>query len=192
MSKKLAHLLHGGHLKQIGVIQGNAIVLNVCALLVFGGAYALFYKILWDVQRPDVVTPWTVLEVVVGGVGLIVAHELIHAGMARAMIGPGKVGIRLRFMVIECHVGSRLTRNQYVGYAAAPTLVLALLGLVLYYAFSSVEGKFFASLLFLGGAAAGGGDLWFIARVMRYGRYCSILDRGLQVDIFENDASDVH
>ena len=104
------------------------------------------------------------------------------------MVGSGKVGIRLRLMVIECHVGSPLTRNQYVGYAAAPTLVLALLGLVLYYAFPSVEGKFFASLLFLGGAAAGGGDLWFIARVMRYGRDCSILDRGLQVDIFENEA----
>ena len=160
------------------------------ALLLFGVAYALFYVLIWNVQRPEGLTQWTVLVVVAGGLVLIVVHELIHAAMAWSIIGRGAVGLRVRLMVVECYVSSCLTRNQYIRYAVAPTLVLGLIGIALYYVLPSVEGKFFASLLFLASVAGGGGDFWFIVRVLRYHRNCSILDRGTVLDIFESDPNE--
>ncbi len=170
-------------MKLIGTIRGNVFVLNSLALLLFGVLYIVVYKLVWNVQRPILMSQWWIMGITFGAVGLIIIHELIHAAVARIMIGPGNVAIRFRLMVAECQVHSYLTRTQYILYAVAPALLLGLAGVVWYYAAVSVEGRFLAALLFLGGVAGGGGDFWFIARVLPYPSPCLVLDKGTEMEI---------
>jgi hypothetical protein len=177
-------------MKQIGTIRGNVFVLNSLALLLFGVLYIVVYKLVWDVQRPIAMSQWWIVGIAFGAVALIIIHELIHAVVARMMIGHGNVSIRFHLMVAECQVHSYLTRTQYIPYAVAPALSLGLAGVVWYYAAVSVEGKFLAALLFLGGVAGGGGDFWFVARVLSYPSSCLVLDKGTAMEIAMDESGE--
>jgi hypothetical protein len=175
-------------MKQIETIRGNAFVLNFLALLIFGVLYGVVYKLLWDVQipeeRPDIIT------LIIFLFGLIVVHEGIHGAAALLFIDRQRISFSVKWLVVICKVDGMMTRGQYLFYALAPAALLGLIGIVFHYVAGSVEQRFFAALLFLGGVSGGGGDFWFAGQVVKYPKECLVIDRGIEIEVYTNDSTE--
>jgi hypothetical protein len=175
-------------MKQIGTIRGNVFVLNFLALLIFGVLYGVVYKLLWDVQvpeeRPDVITLIGFL------IGLLVVHEGIHGAAALLFVDRWRISFSAKWLVVTCKVDGMMTKGQYLFYALAPAALLGLMGIVFHYVAGSEGQRFFAALLFLGGVSGGGGDFWFARQIMKYPQECSVIDNGIEIEVYVNDATE--
>jgi hypothetical protein len=172
-------------MKTIAVIKGNPFVLNAFSLLIFAASYLLVFKLLWDIRTPQGVDAWSVALIAISAVIFPAVHEFIHMLIAMFFVRRAQVSIHVKVLVVECRVHSYLTRDQYICYAVGPALVLASVGLALYYISSSVDGRFLSSLLFLGGLSSGGGDFWFVSQILRYPGTCDVMDKGMEMEIVD-------
>jgi hypothetical protein len=166
----------------IGTIKGNTLLINGVAVLIAVGLYFLVFKGVWNVQipedRPDMIT------LIIFLVGMIVVHEGIHGAAALLIVDRRRISFKAKWLVVICKVGGAMTRGQYIFYALAPAALLGLIGIVLYYVAGSVDQRFLAALLFLGGVSSGGGDFWFVSRVLKYPRQSLVIDHGIDVEVY--------
>lgn len=166
----------------IGTIKGNTLLINGMAVLTAVGLYFLVFKGVWNVQipedRPDILT------LIIFLVGMIVVHEGIHGAAAVLMVDRRRISFNVQWLVVVCKVDGPMTRGQYIFYALAPAALLGLTGIVLYYVSGSVGQKFLAALLFLGGVSGGGGDFWFVSRVLKYPGNSLVVDLGIDVEVY--------
>ncbi len=176
-------------LSKIATIRGNAFVLNAVALGIFVVLLIAVRGLGWSLGAPATRALRTTGLVLVLLVFLVVAHEGIHALVASMFAGRKKVSFIVRPLVVACRVHEVLKRNQYLAYAAAPAAVFAITGCILYYTVGSAMLKFLSALLFLGGTAGGGGDVWFILRVLKYPADSSVLDNGTEVEVYTRSSS---
>jgi hypothetical protein len=144
---------------------------------------------MWDISPP----PWTkgigfIILVALAGV-LLFLHEAIHMLVADVATGGAGASLHIKALVWECRLKKPLARNHYIVYALAPGAVIGSASVALFYALNSLDLKFLAALAFIVGISSGGGDYWFVARVLRYPRRSQVLDKGMEMDIIiEEDA----
>ncbi|HCV44356.1 MAG TPA: hypothetical protein DGH68_12785 [Bacteroidetes bacterium] len=175
-------------MNRIATIKGNTLLINGIAVLIAVGLYVLVFRGVWDVQipaeRPGIVTLIILLA------GVIVLHEGIHGAAALMFVDRGKISFSAKWLVVICRVDGMMTRGQYVFYALAPAALLGLIGIALYYVVGSVEQRFLAALLFLGGVSSGGGDFWFVSQVLRHPRESLVVDLGIEIEVYMNNPTE--
>jgi hypothetical protein len=176
-------------MNRVGSIKAHPLVLNGVALLIGVGLYLLVFKGIWNARVPS--GGIGTLTLVIGVVGLILVHEGIHAAAALLFVPANKISFRVGLLVVMCRVDALMTRNQFILYSLAPAAVLGLAGILLYYVLGSVEGKFLSALLFLGGVASAGGDIWFAFQLLKLPRGTFVIDRGIEMEVFDGSPSQV-
>jgi hypothetical protein len=117
-------------------------------------------------------------------------HEGIHGAAALLFVDRRRISFSAKWLVVICKIDGMMTRGQYFFYALAPAALLGLIGIVFHYVAGSVEQRFFAALLFLGGVSGGGGDFWFVGKVVKYPKECLVLDRGVEIEVYINDSTE--
>jgi hypothetical protein len=170
-------------MNRIATIKGNALLLNGIATFIAFGLYGLVFRGIWDVRTPEP-RPGSI-PILILLLGLMVVHKGIHWVAALLIVDRRKIGFRASWLALVCKVNALMTRRQYFAYALAPAVLLGQTGIALYYAPGTVEQQFLAALLSLGGVSSGGGDFWFVYRILRFPRGSLVLDKGIAVEIFE-------
>jgi hypothetical protein len=175
-------------MNRIAAIKGNTLLINGMAALIAVGLYFLVFKGVWNVEipqeRPGIITLIILL------IGLVVVHEGIHGAAALLFVDRRRISFSAKWLVVICKVDGVMTRGQYVFYSLAPAALLGLIGIVFYYLAGSVEHRFFAALLFLGGVSGGGGDFWFVSQVVKHPKECLVIDRGIEIEVYMNNPTE--
>ena len=171
-------------MNRVGSIKAHPLTLNGVALLIGLGLYFVVFKGIWNVHVPS--GGIGTVTLVAGVIALVLAHEGIHGAAALLFVPANKISFRIGLLVVMCRVEAFMTRNQFIFYSLAPAAVLGLAGVFLYYVLGSVEGKFLSALLFLGGVASAGGDIWFAFQLLKLPDRTFVIDRGIEMEIFDD------
>ena len=174
-------------MNRIATIKGNTLLINGMAALIAAGLYFLVFKGVWDVQMPE--ERPGIITLVIFLFGFIVVHEGIHGAAALLFVDRRRISFNAKWLVVICKVDGTMTRGEYLFYALAPATLLGLIGIAFYYVAGSVEQRFLAALLFLGGVSGGGGDFWFASQVVKYPKECLVIDRGIEIEVYLNDSA---
>jgi hypothetical protein len=181
-SHKRSSIIH------IATVRGNTLLINGIAVLIALGLYLLVFKGVWDIQIPEERPGIFTLIILLAG--MIVLHEGIHGAAALLFVDRQRISFSAKWLVVICKVDGVMTRNQYLFYALAPATLLGLIGVMLYYVPGSVDQKFLGALLFLGGVSSGGGDFWFVSRVLRHPKESLVIDLGTVVEVYTENPTE--
>ncbi|MBN2010743.1 DUF3267 domain-containing protein [candidate division KSB1 bacterium] len=177
-------------MQKLTTIKGNALLLNFFGIFIGVILYLLVYKLAWDVQVPNISLKHRLFIIPIFTVVMIAfvyMHEGIHLLAAMIFIKSKQVSIRWRWLVCECRVHTYLSRNQFVVYGLAPAILMGILTVIAYYATASSVVKYFAAVLFIASVASGGGDFWFIGRMLMLPKHVLVLDHGSEMEVFTTD-----
>lgn len=171
-------------MNKIGHVRTNIYLMSLVACIIGLGCYFLMFKALgvavpqW-VKGPGSILVFTCL------ICLIFIHELIHMIVAYFFVPVKSVRLKIKILTWEVSSDKPFKRNNYLIYTLAPGLILSLIAIVLFFVFDSRNAKYLSAILFLFGFAGATGDMWLALGALRYPKTCYVLDKGAELEIFE-------
>jgi hypothetical protein len=174
-------------MKKIGDIKGNAILVNLVALVIAIVLYFFVFKGLWQTDVPVWARGGGLIFLIILAVVIMFAHEGIHMLAANLFSNDAKAKLKIRLLTWECRLEGPLIRKEYIIYALAPAIILGMIGLIGHKISQSSDLRFISAIIFVIGLSGAGGDFWFVVKVLKYPSDSYIYDRGLDMEITVRD-----
>lgn len=171
-------------MNKIGQVRPNVYLMSLVACIIGLGCYFLMFKV-FGVSVPSWVKGPGSILVITYFISLIFIHELIHMIAAYFFVPVKSVRLKIKILTWEVSSDKPFKRNNYLIYTLAPGFLLSLIAIVLFFVFSSMNVKYLSAILFLFGFAGATGDMWLAMGALKYPRDCYVLDKGAELEIFE-------
>lgn len=171
-------------MNKIGHVRPNIYVMSLVGCIIALGCYFLMFKALGASTPPWVKGPGSIL-VFTYFISLIFIHELIHMIVAYFFVPVKSVRLKIKILTWEVSSDKPFRRKDYLIFTLAPGFILSLIAIVLFFVFSSMNVRYFSAILFLFGFAGATGDMWLALGALRYPKSCYVLDKGAELEIFE-------
>lgn len=156
-----------------------AISWTIIGNIAFLGVLALFQKLadfslhFWDVNALKL--SWFIILPAI--ILTAVTHEFIHGIGVKWFGGKPKYGVGIAFWFMPyfyCTADDYFLRDKFIVFAALPTIVLTLFGMLLIFFFPQFSSLFVAIFAF--NFVGGIGDAWLIKNVLRYPKHVYVKD----------------